>query len=74
VTNEITILARFENLNKIGIEMSDAVIKGSGNLSSEMSKFLKTCKKPVLDHQGDDYIDAFSDFYDEILSSEEVLS
>ena len=64
----------FENLNKIGIQMSDAVIKGSGKLEKGISKFIADSGKPVLDHQDEDYIDAYSDFYDEIMASEEVLS
>ena len=64
----------FENLNRIGVEMSDAVIKGNDDLGKDMDKFISGLSKPVLDHQGDDYIDAYSDFYDRVMSSEEVLS
>ena len=64
----------FENLNKIGIAMSDAVIKGSNKLGAELDKFIASSGKLVLDHPGDDYIDAYSEFYDQVMASEEVLS
>jgi starch synthase len=46
------------------IENSDAVIKGSEQLSTEINEFLKTTKKPVLDYfPVEDFENAYTDFY-----------
>jgi starch synthase len=60
--------AGFVNLNKSAIAMSDAVIVGSEKINPEIEKYLKTLNKPVLPFQSpDNYIDAYSSFYDELL-------
>jgi starch synthase len=57
---EILSQPNFENLTRLALEMSDAAIIGS--------KEIKTIKKPVLEYKAEDeYIEAYSDFYDEIL-------
>ncbi len=57
----------YVNLTKAAIEYSDAIIIGSEKINAEIEKHLKTVKKPILEYQGEeDYIDAYSDFYDEI--------
>lgn len=42
--------------------------------SKEASKMKDEIEGPVLDYQGDDYIDAYNEFYNEILVEEEVLA
>ncbi len=58
----------FENLTKMAIEMSDAAIIGSNEINKSIHNYIKSLKKPVLDYKPEEeYIDAYSDFYDEIL-------
>ena len=59
----------YENLMKIAIDSSDAIIKGSENISSEINDYLKNCKKPILDYQPtDSFAEPYMEFYDKILS------
>jgi len=60
----------YVNLIKAAIEDSDAVIIGSEKINPEIEKHIKTIKKPVLPFQDEEnYIDAYSDFYDEVLNA-----
>ena len=59
----------YENLMKIAIDSSDAIIKGSENISSEINDYLKNYKKPILDYQPtDSFAEPYMEFYDKILS------
>ena len=59
----------YENLMKIAIDSSDAIIKGSENISSEINDYLKNYKKPILDYQPiDSFAEPYIEFYDKILS------
>ena len=61
----------FENLSKLAINMSDAVIKGHPSINAEVEQYARNCGKPFLDYQSPEtYIDAYSDFYDGILAQE----
>jgi starch synthase len=67
---DLEILAQpsFENLTRLALDMSDAVIIGSTEINKSVQKYIKTIKKPVLEYKAEDeYIEAYSDFYDEIL-------
>ena len=67
---DVEILAQpsFENLTRLALDMSDAVIIGSKEISNSVQKYIKTLKKPVLEYKDEyEYIDAYSDFYDEML-------
>ncbi len=65
----------FENINKAAMQWSDAVIKGSKKLSPELEKAFDDFEKMKLNYQSEDaYIDAYSDFYDEVLESNEVMA
>ena len=60
----------YVNLIKAAIEDSDAVIVGSEKINPEIEKHLKTIKKPVLPFQDEEtYIDAYADFYDEVMNA-----
>ena len=68
-------LAHYKNpdyvsLIKAAIEYSDAIIIGSENINPEIEKHLKTIDKPILEYQDEEtYIDAYSNFYDELLQA-----
>lgn len=58
----------YENLNKLAIDMSDAVIVGSKKINSELHEYIKTGKKPFIEHHDkEEYIEAYSQLYDKIL-------
>jgi starch synthase len=58
----------FVNVNKLAIDNSDGIIISSKDASREIIDFAKKTGKPVLEYQdGEGYIDAYSDFYNEIL-------
>lgn len=65
----------YEGVTKTAIDLADAVIIGSEKINSDISKYIKNLDKPVLAYQqNDQYIDAYSDFYDEVFVAEPVLS
>lgn len=65
--------ANFVSLMKSAIDFSDGVIIGSPSVNPEVMDYLKSTDKPFLNFQPmDKYVDAFSDFYDEILVAEPV--
>lgn len=56
-------------MSKLAIKYSDGIIIGSEEINSELSKHLKTVGKPVLPFKDESqYIDAYNEFYDKILS------
>jgi starch synthase len=59
----------FVNVSKLAIKYSDGIIIGSEDINPELSKYLGTINKPVLGFKDEtEYIDAYNDFYDKILS------
>jgi starch synthase len=59
----------FINVSKLAIKYSDGIIIGSENINDELTKYLKTVNKPVLTYKDESqYIDAYNEFYDKILS------
>jgi starch synthase len=59
----------YVNLTKLAIDNSDAVIKGSQQINSEINQYIQDTNKPFLDYQPEDnYIDVFSQFYDELIT------
>jgi starch synthase len=67
---DVSILAKptFENLTKLALQMSDAAIFGSNEVNKKMADYIKNLNKPVLEYKSEEeYIEAYSEFYDEIL-------
>lgn len=61
-----------DDLYKLGIALSDAVIMGSPKLSKDLAAAVAGSGKPVLDHvEGDDQVPAHVEFYQSVL--EEAL-
>jgi starch synthase len=59
----------FINVSKLAIKYSDGIIIGSEKINDELTKYLKTVNKPLLLYKDESqYIDAYNDFYDKILS------
>jgi starch synthase len=59
----------FVNVSKLAIKYSDGIIIGSEEINEELAKYVTTINKPVLSYKDESqYIDAYNDFYDKILS------
>jgi starch synthase len=68
-------VSSFLNLTKHAIQFSDAVIIGSPKINAELTKHLKKLDKPVLAfHDKEDYLDAYNNFYEEVLELEPILA
>ena len=52
------------------VTQADGIIKGSAKINSDVEKYIKKSGKPFLDFvsgENNEYIDAYSDFYDAVL-------
>ena len=59
----------YENLMKIAIDSSDAIIKGSENIAPEIKTYLKNFKNPILEYEPiDSFSESYVEFYNKILS------
>ncbi len=64
----------FVNLSKLAMDTADGVIKGSEKLNPDLEKYFKSLSKPTLGFKNEEeYVDAFSNFYDEVLEEEAAL-
>jgi len=71
-SDDVEILSQpsFENLSKLALNMSDAAVIGSPEINKTVLKYIKSIDKPVLEYKSsEEYIEAYSDFYDEILKN-----
>jgi len=65
--------ANYVNIIKAAIDFSDGIIIGSPAIHPELVEYLKESDKPYLEYQSPDrYVDAYNEFYDEVLVSESV--
>jgi starch synthase len=65
----------YVNINKAAINLSDGVIFGSENVNQELVKFVNKSGKPFLTYQSkEEYQDAFSKFYDEIVEEVTIMA
>jgi len=63
----------YVNIIKAAVDFSDAIIFGSPKINTELENYVKESDKPFLEFKPMEiYIEAFSDFYDEILVDESV--
>lgn len=60
----------YNNIMKVAVDYSDALIVGSESIPEELQGYLKNCEKPVLEYQNpDEFAEAYTEFY-----STQVLS
>lgn len=58
----------FVNISKLAIKYSDGIIIGSETINEELAQYVTTINKPVLPFKDESqYIDAYNEFYDQIL-------
>ena len=63
------------NISKAAIDYADGIIIGSEKINSEVEKYARDSGKPMLEYQEEEtYMDAYNEFYDEVLVSELALS
>jgi len=63
------------NLNKTGAQWADAVSFGSETINSELSSYINSTGKPVLEYQeADTLVDMHQEFYEKVLSENGVLA
>jgi starch synthase len=66
------------NVHLAAMKWSDGIIKGSEEKNTALDNFMKKANKPVLNFQNYEdesgFVSACSDFYDELLEQEAVLS
>ncbi|WP_452596999.1 glycogen/starch synthase [Pontimicrobium sp. MEBiC01747] len=65
-TKAIKVLEKpsYNNLMKVAIDHSDALIIGSQDIPEELESYLKTSEKPVLDFkEKDEFAEAYTEFY-----------
>ena len=57
----------FENVSKLAVYYSDAVIKGTEKTNDTVEKYVKSSGKLFLDYQPkESYIDAYNEFYEKV--------
>lgn len=70
--------ASMVNVNLAAMKWSDGIIKGCNEKNTALDNFLKKANKPVLQYQSFEdeggFVDSCSDFYDELLEQEAVLT
>lgn len=69
--SDISVIERptYTNLIRLALSMSDGAIIGSPALDGDINNIVKGAGIPLLGfHNEDSYMDAYSDFYDEILT------
>ena len=57
----------FDELGKLAIDYSDGVIAANKNVSKELIKYAKGNDVPFLAYPGEDFADAYDNFYEKIL-------
>jgi starch synthase len=67
--NDVKILEKpdYINVNKLAINFADAVVFGSATVQPELEKYIRESGKKILPYQPkENYIEAYSAFYDNI--------
>ena len=73
---DVNVLAdpTFENLNKLAIQHSDAVIQATEDLHEDISSYIQDTEKPFLNvGTEDNYLPEIDAFYDTVLEGKSVL-
>ena len=63
----------YQNLMKLAIKNSDAVIQAEENIDNELIEYTKKQKKPLLEYVPEEKIvEKYSEFYDKLLVSQDA--
>lgn len=64
----------FVNISKVAVDYADGIIFGDEKIDAELEKYSRNSGKPLLEYKDKDtYIDAYNQFYDEVMVSESIL-
>ncbi len=59
----------YANIQKSALDFADGIVIASPNVNPEVEKYARSLNKPILEYQGEeDYVDAYNDFYDKIMT------
>lgn len=61
----------YDELQKLAIKFSDGVVLDDAEVNPEVIDYAKSLGLPVLPYQGEDFKDAYSDFYEQIVGGTE---
>jgi starch synthase len=65
----------FSNLNKIGVQYADAVVRGSAKIDSGVEDYINESGKLALTYHGEEeMVAAYNDFYDQVMEENSVLA
>lgn len=65
----------YENITIGAINKSDAIIKGNDKLNAKIENHIKKSGKMMLEHQSsEDFVEAYNNFYNEVLDEIDVLA
>lgn len=65
----------YVSLSKLAMQWSDAVIKSSSTLHSQVESAFRKLSKPTLEYKSpEEYVEAYDQFYDEALLEDTVLA
>ena len=60
------------NLHRFAIDYSDAVVEASDDIDKELLSYIHCSGKPFMKYPGEDYVDAYEKFYNELIGQEEA--
>lgn len=61
----------YDELQKIAIKFSDGVVLDDEKVNTDVVDYAKSLGLPVLPYQGEDYKDAYHEFYEQVMGGEE---
>ncbi|CAN5398924.1 glycogen/starch synthase [soil metagenome] len=65
----------YASLSRLAMQWSDAVIKGSPTINTDVDAAFAKLSKPTLDYKSpEEYVEAYDNFYDEAVIGESVLA
>ncbi len=64
----------WKNVNKLGIQFADGVVRGSETIDGELEEFIQNAGKPSLEfYNEEERVAAYNEFYDQVLEGNSVL-
>ena len=64
----------WKNVNKLGIQFADGVVRGSETIDGELEEFIQNAGKPALEfYNEEERVAAYNEFYDQVLEGNSVL-
>ncbi|MBR6091580.1 MAG: glycogen/starch synthase [Bacteroidales bacterium] len=59
----------YANIQKSALDFADGIVMASPSINPEVEKYARSLGKPILEYPGEEnYVDAYNDFYDKIIT------